>query len=278
LDAVEANAANGVTVNIIDNTPRGLLLTNSAVSAAIESTAQGIYVAQGMTDTAATIAAQSFLYGSTAVSAGERGSIATSLWGEASSEFASSLSGNITVIGIALQANSLRTFATVEIPALLDNPNVTSVGGVAISALQNAGSNAFAEVFTGFQNAIANGGLYALADGTSRALTQQALDSLGFTSAAGQTAAELAASGLDAVVTSAAESVAADLLSIAGKGGAVVPWRSGRRGYCQPAHLFHSGECGRRRVASAAIRLLRSPGFSSRSRERDPKLERQHHD
>jgi hypothetical protein len=46
LNIVNANAANGVTVNIINNTPRGLLLANPAVKAAILSTAQNIYAGE----------------------------------------------------------------------------------------------------------------------------------------------------------------------------------------------------------------------------------------
>lgn len=124
VDANAANAANGVTVNIIDNTPRGLLLADSFVENAIVTAAQRIYPSQGMTPLAANAAAKNLLYGSLTVAAGAEGSVANSLWGQASNAFASSLSGNITVIGTAEQANPLRTFASVEPPALLNNPNV----------------------------------------------------------------------------------------------------------------------------------------------------------
>ena len=213
---VSANAANGVTVNIIDNTQLGQLLTDPAVKAAILSSAQNIYAGQGMDQSAAATAAEGFLFGSNTIAAGQEGSIAASLWGQASSEFAGSLSGNITVIGTAQQANPFGTLATVELPALIDNPNVDSVGGVAISQIKSAGSDAFGMMFTGFQNVITEGGLYSLADGTSPTITQQALDSLGFNEAVGPTAAELTASGLDEVVTTTALTSAADLLSFAG--------------------------------------------------------------
>ncbi len=56
------------------------------------------------------------------------------LWGEASHEFASSLRGDIKVVASA--ANLERVFGQVEVPAVLNNPNVTSLGGQPISKLQ----------------------------------------------------------------------------------------------------------------------------------------------
>jgi hypothetical protein len=100
---VAANAANDVTVNIIDNTPRGMLLTDFGVKEAILTSARNIYISQGMTQPAADAAAKNLLYGSRTLAAGQEGSVANSLWGQASSEFASSLSGDITVIGTAQQ-------------------------------------------------------------------------------------------------------------------------------------------------------------------------------
>jgi hypothetical protein len=90
LNIVNANAANGVTVNIIDNTPRGLLLDNSGVKGAILAATQEIYESQGMTAPQAQAAALNFLYGSTTVPTGQEGSVATSLWGQASTDFAGS--------------------------------------------------------------------------------------------------------------------------------------------------------------------------------------------
>ena len=67
---------------------------------------------------AAENAAINFLYGSVNAPPGSPQSLASCLWGQASAEFASSLSGDIAVIGTAAQANPYRVFAQVEIPAL----------------------------------------------------------------------------------------------------------------------------------------------------------------
>jgi hypothetical protein len=143
IDLVTANAQNGVAINIIDNTPRGLLLTDDVVRTAISETAQSIFQAQGMSANEAAAAANRFIFGSADVASGQIGSLSSSLRGEASNAFTRSLSGDITIIGTVQQANPLKIFAQVEIPALLENPNVTSAGGVAISDLKAAGVNAF---------------------------------------------------------------------------------------------------------------------------------------
>ena len=87
--------ASGTTVNIIDNTPRGLLLSDDSVKQAILSSVQNIVATEEISagadisqaNTAGVAAAEEFLYGKSVLS----------LWGQASFDFASSLSGDITM-------------------------------------------------------------------------------------------------------------------------------------------------------------------------------------
>jgi hypothetical protein len=187
------------------------------VKAAISTAAQNVFEAQGMSTVEARAAAGRFIFGSADVAAGQVGSLSSSLWGEASSSFTRSLSGDIAIIGTVQQANPFKIFAQVEIPALLENPNVTSAGGVAMSDLKATGVKAFDAMLGEFTN-VAKTGLYASADGAVAALSKQALESLGFSGAAAATGEELAAQGLSKVVLSTGLVDAAGLLGLAGAG------------------------------------------------------------
>ena len=178
--------------------------------------AQNIFEQQSLTPTQASAAAQTFLFGGAQGTAYEASNIVSSLWGQASNTFASSLSGDITVIGTSLQANAGATLGVVELPALLSNPNITSVGGVAIADLESAGANAFSMILNQFSNVVSNGGVFAAANGTGGVLSQEAFSALGYTVSSASTAAELAAQGLANVAINAAEATAADILSVAG--------------------------------------------------------------
>ena len=115
----------GGSLNIINNTAKGMFLSNPDVVNAIQSSAAKIFSQQGLADYQLADAAKNFLYGGVTIPSGSVGSLSSSLWGQASSEFASSLSGDITVVGTAAQANPFRIFAQIELPALLNNPKVT---------------------------------------------------------------------------------------------------------------------------------------------------------
>lgn len=190
---VASEAENGVTVNIIDKTARGQFLANSDVSDAIRATARNIYRATGLTPGQARSAAKDLLFGNPAFESGPR-SIAGSLWGQAAQEFAASLSGDIKIIGIDGAANPIRTFGTVELPALLNNPDITSVGGVAISDLTKPGVNAFQAVLRQFTGAVADGGIFRRV-----AIAQETLKALGLNGAGASPAAELRSEGFTRV-------------------------------------------------------------------------------
>jgi len=125
--------ANQTGMSIIDNTARGQFLADQGVGQVIQSTLRKLFVDSGQTLAQAAGSANNVLYGSAFIPSGQLGSISTSLWGQASADFAASLSGLVTVI--ASDSPVSRIFAQVEIPALLANPDVTSVGGKSVSTL-----------------------------------------------------------------------------------------------------------------------------------------------
>lgn len=117
---------------IIDNTPRAKFLEEARQ--AIENRATSIFEAKGEFTDVAERSAASFLFGDPNVNANDPISLKNCLWGDASKEFADSLRGDIKVVASA--ANLERVFGQVEVPAVLSNPNVTSLGGEPIPKLQ----------------------------------------------------------------------------------------------------------------------------------------------
>ncbi|MEH6417184.1 hypothetical protein [Pseudomonas sp. CGJS7] len=112
---------------IINNTPRAQFLGDKQVEKAIRESAERIFMGKGQTLAQASQSAGDLLYGNPTAVARSATSLEGSLWGEASHEFAGSLRGDVKVI--ASNANIERVFGKVELPAVLDNPNVRSLGG-----------------------------------------------------------------------------------------------------------------------------------------------------
>lgn len=128
--AVELSERTGLP--IINDTPRAKFLMEART--AVEEKASEIFRSQGLPPKMARESAASFLFGDPAVPSQSPTSLSKCLWGEASHEFASSLRGDIKVIASA--ANLERVFGQVEVPAVLSNPKVTSLGGEPIPKLQ----------------------------------------------------------------------------------------------------------------------------------------------
>ncbi|MEA9708033.1 XVIPCD domain-containing protein [Xanthomonas campestris] len=128
--AVELSDRTGLP--IINDTPRAKFLMEAR--SAVEEKASEIFRSQGLPPKMAKESAASFLFGDPAASSQSPTSLSKCLWGEASHEFASSLRGDIKVVASA--ANLERVFGQVEVPAVLNNPNVTSLGGQPIPKLQ----------------------------------------------------------------------------------------------------------------------------------------------
>ncbi|WP_343243264.1 XVIPCD domain-containing protein [Xanthomonas nasturtii] len=119
---------------VINETPRAKFLSNQDVSLEIQHRVSSIYESQGVDRQTSLRLATNFLYGDPLVPAQDPTSLSKCLWGEASNEFASSLRGDIKVVASA--ANLERVFGQVEVPAVLNNPNVTSLGGQPMPKLQ----------------------------------------------------------------------------------------------------------------------------------------------
>ncbi|NJC44273.1 UNVERIFIED_ORG: uncharacterized protein YcfJ [Xanthomonas campestris] len=128
--AVELSERTGLP--IINDTPRAKFLMEARN--AVEEKASEIFRSQGLPPKMARESAASFLFGDPAVPSQSPTSLSKCLWGEASHEFASSLRGDIKVVASA--ANLERVFGQVEVPAVLSNPKVTSLGGEPIPKLQ----------------------------------------------------------------------------------------------------------------------------------------------
>ena len=119
---------------IINNTPRARFLDNAKVGAAIQDAAERIFVAQGQDLAQAGKSVVDFLYGNPKAVAQSATSLEGCLWGEASHEFAGSLRGDIKLV--ATNANIERVFGKVELPAVLENPNVRTLGGQPVGELK----------------------------------------------------------------------------------------------------------------------------------------------
>jgi len=188
---------------IINHTPRAQFLSNRQVSDAIAETAEGIMVRNGQPLHSAGTAASEFLYGSPKALANSPTSLEGCLWGEASKEFAGSLRGDVKVI--ATQANIERVFGKVELPTVLENPNVRTLGGQAIADLktvhaQGGASAVLPRVQAAFVDAVPKGVFIPQAqlggDITTVRISREAAAALGADAAAFESTSELAARGM----------------------------------------------------------------------------------
>ncbi|MCY7393330.1 MAG: hypothetical protein LH647_18085, partial [Leptolyngbyaceae cyanobacterium CAN_BIN12] len=133
-EAIALELARKTGEPIINNTPRGQFLADKQVEKTIFDTAKRIFEGQGQASDIAAKSAGDFLYGNSKAVAQSATSLEGSLWGEASKEFAGSLRGDVKVV--ANNANVERMFGKVELPAVLDNPNVKTLGGQPVAELK----------------------------------------------------------------------------------------------------------------------------------------------
>jgi hypothetical protein len=201
-EVIAKELASKTSEPIINNTPRAKFLGDLSVESAIRDAAERIFSKQGMNLTEASKAVPDFLYGNPKAVAQSATSLEGSLWGEASKEFASSLRGDIKVV--ATNANVERVFGKVELPAMLENPNVRSLGGQPVAELktlyaQGGADAVLPKVQAQFIEA-APKGIYGVpetpgAKVTSLAISREAAATLGVDATKFSTAAELAAAG-----------------------------------------------------------------------------------
>ncbi|HZF97330.1 MAG TPA: hypothetical protein VEY92_03625, partial [Pseudoxanthomonas sp.] len=133
-EAIALEIAGRTGQPIINQTPRAQFLAHHEVNITITEAAERIFKQQGQGLTQAGQSAVDFLYGNPKAVARSATSLEGCLWGEASGEFAGSLRGDVKVI--ASNANVERVFGKVEVPAVLENPNVRTLGGQPVGELK----------------------------------------------------------------------------------------------------------------------------------------------
>ena len=133
-EVIALEVADKTSQAIINHTPRAQFLAHPEVANAIQETAQRIFAQQGQGPVQAGQSAVDFLYGNPKAIAQSPTSLEGCLWGEASREFVGSLRGDVQVI--ASNANVERVFGKVELPAVLENPNVRTLGGQPVGELR----------------------------------------------------------------------------------------------------------------------------------------------
>lgn len=126
--------ADKASLSIINRTPRAEFLSHYSARMAIANSAERILVAQGNTVEVARKLIVSFQYGDPNAIANSLTSLEGCLWGDASREFTASMRGDIKVVATA--ANMERVFGKVELPTILDNPNVQTLGGKSVAELR----------------------------------------------------------------------------------------------------------------------------------------------
>jgi hypothetical protein len=218
---------------IINNTPRAQFLVDAQVEKAIRDSAERILAKQGTDLAQVGKLTDDFFYGNPKAVANSATSLEGSLWGEASKEFAGSLRGDIKVV--ATNANVERVFGKVELPAVLENPNVRTLGGQPITELkplyaQGGADAVLPKVQAQFIEA-APKGIYGVpetpgAKVTSVTISREAAETLGVNANKFSTAAELAAAGykpaptgFTAPVAAAGEAALTGEAAVAARGG-----------------------------------------------------------
>jgi len=190
-------------LNIIDNTPRAKFLSDPNVDASIKNRVRSIAVSEGIAPAEAGKFANDFLYGNADVPLNNPTSLKNCVWGRASEEFAQSLRGDIDVVASA--ASPKRVFGQVEVPTVLNNPNVRSLGGESVANLRhlqaNGGTEAvLAKVQEPFVRATAEP-VFNAPSGKGVTLSKEFVHRLGVDSKGFATAAELEGYGLARVNT-----------------------------------------------------------------------------
>lgn len=190
-------------LNIIDNTPRAKFLSDPNVDASIKNRVRSIAVTEGVAPAEAGKFANDFLYGNADVPLNSPTSLKNCVWGRASNEFAQSLRGDIDVVASA--ASPKRVFGQVEVPAVLNNPNVRSLGHEPVANLRHlqasGGTEAvLAKVQEPFIHATAQP-VFNAPSGKGVTLSKEFAQSLGVDSKGFASAADLESYGLTRVHT-----------------------------------------------------------------------------
>jgi len=187
--------ANQTGLNIIDNTPRGQLLTNEDVAAAINKQLGDIMSQKNpsLVESEVTSAVNNVLYGTV----GDTTSQAASIWGQASVEYAGSLTGDVTVISVGQNAGGI--MANLELPAIQSAGAVESVGGVALADLSSTATTALSQISAGFSSNTVNG-IYQTTSG-AYTFSAEALESLGLSAGMAQTGEALLSAGAQLIPT-----------------------------------------------------------------------------
>ncbi len=229
-EAIAKDLASKTGEPIINNTARAQFLGNKRVELAIHEAAERIFAGQGQSLAQAGSSADDFLYANPKAVARSATSLEGSLWGEASHEFAGSLRGDIKVV--ATNANVERVFGKVELPAVLENPNVRTLGGQPVGELkmlyaQGGADAVLPKVQAQFIEAAPKGVFVAPdqigAKATQLTLSRELANTLGSDGAKFTPAAELSASGkvVRAPIGMSA-AVAADEVAIAARASAAL--------------------------------------------------------
>ncbi len=202
-EAIALELSEKTGLPIINKTPRAEFLSDNGVKQAIERSAQRIFEKQGYAAEAAEKLAASFQYGDSQAIARSATSLEGCLWGEASHEFAGSLHGDIKLV--ASDANIKRVFGKVELPEVLNNPNVRTLGGQPVGELkalyaQGGAEAVLPKVQAQFIEA-APKGIFVAPDNpgpvvTKVTISREAAATLGTDAAKFTPAAELASAGL----------------------------------------------------------------------------------
>lgn len=227
-EAIALEFASKTGEPVINNTPRAQFLGDKQVESAIRESAKRIFEGQGQPTQIAVKSAGDLLYGNPKAAAQSATSLEGSLWGEASKEFASSLRGDVKVI--ASNANVERVFGKVELPAVLENPNVRTLGGQSVAELKALYAQGGAEavlprVQAPFIEAAPKGIFVAPENPTGAAvskvtISREAAETLGANTAKFRTAADLAEAGLARAPTGFAPVVTPGQAAIAGEAAA----------------------------------------------------------
>lgn len=200
-EAIALELADKTGLPVINHTPRARFLSNPSVQDSIEKAAMRIFESEGMSAQAAEAATSEFLYGNAQAAARSSRSLEGCLWGEASEEFARSLRGDVRLV--ASDANLERVFGKVELPTVLDNPRVASLGGQPVAKLrglyESGGAQAvLPEVQAGFIRAAPEGIFVAPTElgnrGARTTLSREFAESMGVDASRFRPAAELSTS------------------------------------------------------------------------------------
>ena len=136
-----------------------------------------------------------------------------SLWGDASSEFASTIKGKVIIL--TQNPSNAGVFFNVEAAGVAENTAVTTINDVAITAADRTVAGIISLSKSTFTSALAHGGVFATSASAAKAdgvaIASETLAKLGASTAGAKTAAELSAEGLVNLTAGVLETAAADV-------------------------------------------------------------------